>query len=196
MEKEQYKMKTKDLILAGAFIALYIAVMMMVVMTVGFVPIVYIFAPFILSVLLGPVYSLYVAKVPKFGALLVLGIVVTLFSNMIAVWFAYVWGIAITIAVELIARAGKYQSKKMYTLSYVVFALTNMGPFWTLVLSRETFLESTVAYYGEAYAQTMDALTPSWIVFAFVGMALVGGFLGAKFGQKVMKKHFDKVGIN
>ena len=50
------KLAMKDLIMAGAFIALYIVLMFGTVTATGFVPIVYILAPLILSVVLGTVY--------------------------------------------------------------------------------------------------------------------------------------------
>jgi energy-coupling factor transport system substrate-specific component len=53
MEKQTAKLTTKDFIIAGAFSALYVVLLFVVVSATGFVPIVYIFAPFILSVVLG-----------------------------------------------------------------------------------------------------------------------------------------------
>jgi energy-coupling factor transport system substrate-specific component len=65
MEKRTGKLTTKDFIIAGAFAALYVALLFVVVSATSFIPIVYLCAPFILSVVLGTVYMLYAAKIPR-----------------------------------------------------------------------------------------------------------------------------------
>ena len=51
-----------------------------------------------------------------------------------------------------------------------------------------------MTYYGQEYADTIDRLTPDWIIAVFVVLALLGGILGGMFGKKLLKKHFAKVG--
>jgi energy-coupling factor transport system substrate-specific component len=57
MEKQISKLTTKDFIIAGAFAALYVVLLFVVVSATVFIPIVYTFAPLILSVVLGPLYA-------------------------------------------------------------------------------------------------------------------------------------------
>ena len=78
--------------------------------------------------------------------------------------------------------------------SYCVFNLTSMGPFFSLRLAKDAFLSTCVTYYGQEYADTIDRLTPDWIIAVFVVLALLGGILGGMFGKKLLKKHFSKVG--
>ena len=56
MSTKTNKLKTKDLIVAGAFAALYVVVLFAVVTVMGFVPILYLIAPFVNSVILGCIY--------------------------------------------------------------------------------------------------------------------------------------------
>ena len=189
------KMKTKELILAGAFIALYVVVLSIIATVFGIVPVLYLALPFSAPIALAPIFNLYVAKVPKFGAIIALGVAVILVANMAAGITAIAWGLGVTFIAELIARSGQYQSKKKYFIAYIVFALTNIGPFFSLLFAKEKFLDNLTVFYGEEYAAKFDALTPSWIVFAFMGMALVGGVIGGIFAKRVMKKHFEKAGI-
>ena len=65
MSTKTNKLKTKDLIVAGAFAALYVVVLFVVVTVMGFVPILYLIAPFVNSVILGCIYMMYVKKCPK-----------------------------------------------------------------------------------------------------------------------------------
>ncbi len=195
MNRKTRKLKTKDLIVAGAFAALYLVVLMFGVSVLGFVPVLYLAAPFFVSVLLGPVYMLYVMKVPKTGAILILSVLVGLLTSMGGMWFSLVWAPALGLAAELIARAGKYASPKLYHASFCVFACTNMGPFWGLILAKDAFLASCVDYYGAEYAAAIDALTPGWIVLVLLAIALIGGFFGGALGRRLLSKHFKKAGV-
>ncbi|MGI6105275.1 MAG: MptD family putative ECF transporter S component [Raoultibacter sp.] len=193
--KEKKALKSKDLIVAGAFAALYVVLMFVSVSVMGFVPILYICAPLLLPIILGPVYMFFVTKVPKRGAILILGILVGLLTSMGGVWQAGVWALFISLIAELIASSGKYISKARYLLSYVVFACTNMGPFWMLLFAKSAFLEQCMLYYGADYAASLDALTPDWLIIVLIAMALVGGLVGGLFGQRLISKHFKKAGI-
>ncbi len=188
------KMGTKDLIYAGAFGAIYIVLMLIIVMGSGMIPILYILSPLTVGVICGTVYELCVLKVRKFGAALILGVLFALVaasSNIVGL----ICAILIALAAELIIKAGGYKSKKMYLLSFVVFNLNMVCPFSTLVLNREVFFEKAVGYYGQDYADQVAALTPGWIIFVLIGLALLGGIIGAVIADKLISKHFEKAGI-
>ena len=187
------KLTTKDFIIAGAFGALYAALLLAVVSATGFIPIVYLFGPFILSVVLGTVYMLYAAKIPKRWAIMILAALVGLVTSMGGMWFCIFWALLLGLAADCIANSGK-RSQKKYILSFMVFACTNIGPLWMLIISKQRFLD-VCSYYGQDYAKTIDRLTPWWIIFVFFAMAIAGGLIGGIVGSRVLKKHFEKAGI-
>ena len=189
------KLQSKDLIVAGAFAAMYLVLLMVGVSVLGVIPLLYLAAPFFISIILGPVYMLYVAKIPKRGAILILGILVGLLTSMGGVWQAAVWAIVLALIAEVIVAGGQYKSKRSYLISYIIFACSNMGPFWMLVFAKQSFLDSCAIYYGAEYAASLDALTPIWIVFVLIGIALIGGTIGGLFGRKLVNKHFKKAGV-
>jgi energy-coupling factor transport system substrate-specific component len=196
LNKTANKLKTKDLIVAGAFAALYIVVLMVAVSALGFItPITYLMAPFFVSIPLGVVYMLYVTKVPKTGAIMILAVLVGLITGMNGMWFSIVWALALGLVAELLVRAGKYRSVKLYQASFCVFAATNMAPFWGLILAKPTFLAACTEYYNAEYAAAIDALTPWWIVLVLVGIAVIGGIIGSVLGRRLLKKHFEKAGV-
>ena len=178
MMPEKDNLKTKDLIMAGAFAALYVALLFLVVSATGFVPIVYIFTPFVLSLVLGPVYMLYVTKIPKRRAIMILAALTGILTSMDGFWICLIWSLALGLAAEFIARRGTASGKKLI-LSFMVFGCTNMGPAWVLLLAKQRFLDVCAVYYGQDYAETLDSLTPWWIIFVFLAMAIAGGFIGA-----------------
>ncbi|MDR1422214.1 MAG: MptD family putative ECF transporter S component [Coriobacteriales bacterium] len=189
------KLTTRDLIIAGAFAAVYLVVLLGVVMGSGVIPILYLMCPLFLGIILGPIFSVYCTKLNKPGALLILAVLVGLVESMTGAWQGLAWAVPVGLVAELLARAGRYRSKTFYKMSYTVFALTNMGPFWIIVLARPAWLANCMKYYGADYVTTIDALTPPWIIFVFIALALVGGIIGAFLGQGLLKKHFEKAGV-
>ncbi len=190
------KLKTKDLIYAGAFAAMYIVVMFVVVMVLGFVPFLYLIAsPFAVGVVNAVVYIMYVMKVKKFGAITILGLLFGLVTTTGGHPFSIIFAIPLGIVADFIAKSGKYESKKLISLSYMVFNLTMIGPFMTLHLAKESFVQSCTDYYGEAYGEAVANLATDWLIFAQGSLAILGAFVGTLLASKLLKKHFEKAGV-
>ena len=188
------KLKTRDLIYAGAFGAVYLILMLVIVMGSGIVPVLYILSPLTVGIICATVYMLYVIKIKKFGASLILAVLFGLVSSVNSV-YALAWTVLTGIVAELIARAGKYQSKKMFMVSYWIFNLNMIGPFLMLIYAKQQFIDMCVEYYGKDYAAAVDALTPSWIIFALAGLAVVGAVIGTLLASGFIRKHFEKAGV-
>ncbi len=189
------KLKSKDLIVAGAFAALYVILLFVVVSVLGFMVVTYLAAPFVMGIVLGPVYMLYVTKVPKRGAIMILAVLVALVTSMGGAWMAGVWSVFLGLAAELIAGIGKYRSRKLLASSYAVFACSNMGPFWLLVFAKQAFLDACLAYYNQEYVTQIDAMTPPGFIVVLIILAFAGGIIGGILGSKLLKKHFVKAGV-
>ena len=107
---------------------------------------------------------------------------------------AVVGSAALGLAAEFIVRRRTPSGKKL-VVSFMVFACTNMGPAWALLLAKQRFLDVCAVYYGQDYANTLNRLTPWWIIFVFLAMSIAGGFIGGMLGSRILKKHFEKAGI-
>ena len=188
------KLKTRDLIYAGAFGAVYLILMMVIVMGSGMIPILYIFSPLTVGIICATVYMLYVIKVRKFGAILILAVLSGLASSSGSI-FTLFWCVIVGIFAELAARAGRYQSRKMFMVSFWVFNLTMVGPFLMLVYGKQQFLDMCVEYYGAEYASAIEALTPDWIILALAALAVIGAVIGTALASKLIRKHFEKAGV-
>lgn len=188
------KLKTKDFIYAGAFGAIYIILMLVVVTGTSIIPVLYMLAPFIVGCVCGTVYMLYVTKIRKFGAILILAFlfgIVTSSSSIVSL----IWALICGIVAELIGKAGKYESKKLFMSSYLVFNLTMIGPFLMLVFAKQHFIELCSQFYGLDYAAAIDRLMPGWIIFVLMGLAVAGGGVGVLLASRFAKKHFEKAGM-
>lgn len=188
------KLQTKDLIFAGAFGAIYLVLTMIVVLGSAMVPILYVLSPLIVGAVCGSVYMLCTVKVRKFGAALILGVLFALVCCSSSVP-GLIAAIACALVAELIIMLGKYKSRKMYMLSFVVFNVNMACPFMLLLYAKDMFLTRASSYYGDAYRESLSALLPDGMFFGLVALALVGGVIGAAIAGKLSKKHFEKAGI-
>ena len=145
----------------------------------------------------GSVYMLLAAKLQKFGGITIMGLVMGLFffvSGHFVLSFAA--NIICGVAADLVAAAGKYRSKKLLLASYVVFSYGLTGPILPLWFMKSAYIANLTARGKDAaYIDTLFAPinSGSFVVsmLAILICALVGGF----FGQKMLKKHFEKAGI-
>ena len=156
-QQSDKKLRTKDLIYAGAFGAVYIVLMLIVVLGTSAIPVLYILAPFTVGVVCATVYELCVLKVHKFGAALILGVLFALVAcsgNVLGMVLA----IACALAAEFIIMAGQYKSRKMFLLSFLAFNLNMVCPYTMLYFHRDEFMARSVSFYGQDYADQLATI--------------------------------------
>lgn len=184
----------KDLINVGIFTTLYFIVLFMGGM-VGYVPIFYAILPFILPILCGIPFMLFLTKVHCFGMVTLMG---TICGGLMVLtghtFIPLLTGFSFGLLADLVFRAGRYQSVKASVLGYMVFSLWIMGmlmPFWFMKDSFENLMRTSM---GAEYSDTVMALFQK-ISWSFPLMALAGGLLGGFLGLSILKKHFRRAGI-
>lgn len=188
------KMKTKDLIYAGAFGAIYLIVVMIVTSALGVIPLLYVISPFFVGILCGTIYLLYVSKVQKPGAVLLLSILFGFLAGS-TYWVSFVFIIITGLAAEIVVKIGQYKSLKMYSLAYCIFNLNMIGPFLFITFAREEYLSMAKEYYGAEHAAALSAVTPPWINLAQAALAVTGAIIGIIIARHLVKKHYEKAGI-
>ncbi|MCI5518121.1 MAG: MptD family putative ECF transporter S component [Roseburia sp.] len=197
--KHTNKLTVPDLISTGVFTALYfvlvaVATFSSVVIFPGFNNVV---LPAFCALISGSVYMLLVAKVQKFGAISIMGIVMGVFfmtSGHFIVSFAA--NIVMGIVADFVAKAGDYKSKNGILASYVIFSYGLFGPVLPMWFMKDAYVANLEArgkdasYISDLFANINQA-TFGIAVAATLICALIGGW----FGQKMIKKHFVKAGI-
>ena len=197
--KHTNKLTVPDLISTGVFTALYFvlvafATFSSVVIFPGFNNVV---LPAFCALISGSVYMLLVAKVQKFGAISIMGIVMGVFfmtSGHFIVSFAA--NIVMGIVADFVAKAGDYKSKNGILASYVIFSYGLFGPVLPMWFMKDAYVANLEArgkdasYISDLFANINQA-TFGIAVVATLICALIGGW----FGQKMIKKHFVKAGI-
>lgn len=188
------KLKVKDLVTIGVFAVIYFAVMFAVGM-MGMVPILFLVYPTVLGIVAGTIVMLFEAKVPKPWALFIFGMLTPLimFAMGHTIVLPLLSLISLLIA-EYIRKTGNYKSLKHDMLACAVFNTWICGSLMQMLLAKEKYIELTMMM-GQEYIDMLEKLiTYPHMLLVYVG-ALLGGYIGALIGKKLLRKHFEKAGI-
>ncbi len=185
------RLQTKDLITVGIFTAFYF-VMFFAVGMLGHIPFVYVLLPFLLPMICGIPFMLFLTKVKNFGMVTIMG--ATCGALMLLTGHTFVpllTGFLFGLLADLIIKAGGYQSKKLSIISYGVFSLWLLGMLVPLWVMKDAYDNMGIA--------VLNALNTSFgavIIIAGIGIAaFLGGIAGAFLGFYMLKKHFKRAGI-
>lgn len=192
-------MKTKDIITTGIYTALYFVFLCLG--TLLSVLLAYSanmkYAPAFIALLAGTVYMLLIAKTKKFGCLILMSAVISVFFFMSGHFaFSFLPNLISGILADIIAKFGKYENKLYNLISYIVFSFGNLGPVIMMWVVRDTYIEHLVAigkdtsYINEVMVNS-DFSNVAWLSLTII----IGGLLGGLFGQYMLKKHFNKAGM-
>ena len=192
------KLTVPDLISVGVFTALYFVLVTVVTFTCALLPGVgNIVLPALAALISGSVYMLLAAKLQKFGGITIMGLVMGLFffvSGHFVLSFAA--NIVCGLLADLIAARDKFRSKKLLLVSYVVFSYGLTGPILPLWFMKDAYIANLTARGKDAaYINTLFAPINNGSFVAAMAAILVCAVLGGLFGQRMMKKHFEKAGI-
>lgn len=196
--KSSNKLQAKDLVTIGIFSAIYFVVNLIVMVSGGITPLLWIFMPPILSVLCGVIYMLLVAKVQKTGAVLIMGLitgVIYVATGQFTLVLLVTFGAACIVA-EVIRKITGYKNFKGNLLGYAFFSLGMVGSPLPIWLFREDFSNQMVTQGMPAdYVATMNVVTPNWLLVVMIIATFLLAFVGGLIGKAILKKHFEKAGM-
>lgn len=189
------KLNAKDLINIGIFTAIYFVLFFATGM-IGYIPVMLIFLPLLCPFITGIPFMLFLTKVKTFGMVTIMGTILGLLMFISGhTWTILVLGALCGLAGDLILKSGGYKGWKTSVIGYVVFSEWIIGAMIPLFFMRDIYFAEMRSGYGDTYADTVMALTPSWVFAAMIVMIVVGATAGAYLGRSVLKKHFKRVGI-
>lgn len=193
-----YKMQTRDYISCGIFALIYTVVTFVVGAITQSNPFTFLFMPMAAAVFSGPVYMLYVAKIPKRGSVILLGVIAGLLSFFGGMfWMMGVFFVLFGIIADCICAIGKHKSSKLNLLSYVFFAISPSGGHVAMFLLQSQF-DEFMQSKGDIsmFEENINLVAENWWVAALIVVgSMVCGFIGGLLGNKMMKKHFERAGI-
>ena len=177
---EQKKLQTKDFISIGIFSLIYSVVAFVVGGIAQMTPLTFPLMPACIALFTGTVFMLYVAKIPKRGALTCLGVIggILLFITgmfwMMSLFFV-LFGIA----------------------AYCILALAPFGAYVPMALLPAQF-DAFMKKKGNtaAFEQIIHTIgTSVWVLPAMIAITLLCAILGGLIGKRILRKHFEKAGI-
>ncbi len=188
-----------NLVTVGIFTALYFLATAIMTFTVGtLIPVVgMVLLPAATALVAGSIYFLLMAKVPKFGGVTAMGLVMGLFffaSGHFVLSFAA--NMVCGVVADLVAKAGAYRSRLLNLVSYVVFSFGLTGPILPMWLMKDAYVANLVARGKDAaYIDAFFAGINSTTAVVCAVATLVCAVLGGLFGRYVMERHLKKANL-
>jgi energy-coupling factor transport system substrate-specific component len=195
--QKQKGLSVKNLVTIGIFAAIYFVVLMAGGIIFGSNPVLTFYMPMGIALLCGPVYLLLIAKVPKHGPVIILGIVLGLIFFATGMhWGMNIAFMVLGIVADLTAGTRKFVSVNMNILSYLIFSLPPVGSYLIFFLDRDGWV-STMLGKGTAqgYIDTMIVSGPNWLLPIIIIGTLLTALISGLIGRALLKKQFEKAGI-
>lgn len=197
IEKESRGLSVRDLITTGIFTALFAAATMVGGAFFAPNPVLTYWLPPVVALLTAPVYMFLIAKVPKHGPILILGILMGIFMFVTGMY--WMWSVAYVIcalAAELISGIGKFKSMNLNILGYVIFSLNPLASYAMMWINQKEYVSYLLNKGTEqAYMDTMIATAQNWMLPTIVISTILLALAGALLGKHLLHKQFEKAGI-
>lgn len=190
-------LSVKDLVTTGIFTALVFVFILIGGMFFATNPVLTFFMPAGSGLLAGPAFLLMIAKVQKRWSLSIMGVVIGILWFVTGMHWAFVLGyLLMAIVADFVAGAGKYRSKKLNSLAYILFSLGSTGTYILFFVDPNGWAQTMLGNGTEqSYIDTMQATANIGILIAMFAAVLITSAISAFVGCKLLKKQFEKAGI-
>lgn len=190
-------LSVKDLVTTGIFTALVFVFILIGGMFFATNPVLTFFMPAGSGLLAGPAFLLMIAKVQKRWSLSIMGVVIGILWFVTGMHWAFVLSyLLMAIVADFVAGAGKYRSKKLNSLAYILFSLGSTGTYILFFVDPNGWAQTMLGNGTEqSYIDTMQATANTGILVAMFAAVLITSAISAFVGCKLLKKQFEKAGI-
>lgn len=196
--RQTNSLQTKDFISIGIFSLIYFVIAFSIGGIAQMTPVTFPFMPMIVALFTGSIFMLYTAKIPKRGAISILGILsgILLFVTGMF-WMMSAFFVVFGFVADFIVSSGDFKSFKRSLIAYCVFALAPMGAYVPMAVMPEQF-DKFMRKKGDfsSFAEVINAIgVNKWAIPAMIAGTIICALIGGFIGKKLLKKHFEKAGI-
>lgn len=187
------KLKMKDIATIGIFSALLFVVTMLAGALMGISMTLNMYSVAVVAVLSAPLFMLIMAKVHKKGAVILSCAIVGILWGLFGGIFVLIWMLALGIVGEVLASISNYQSYKVLTVSFGLYAVA-----YYLGAIAPLYYYPAYAYglgYPEETANALIQAAHTPAGYIAIPVTLVAIVLGSVLAKKMLKKHFEKAGV-
>ena len=177
-------LSVKDLVTTGIFTALVFVFILIGGMFFATNPVLTFFMPAGSGLLAGPAFLLMIAKVQKRWSLSIMGVVIGILWFVTGMHWAFVLGyLLMAIVADFVAGAGKYRSKKLNSLAYILFSLGSTGTYILFFVDPNGWAQTMLGNGTEqSYIDTMQATANTGILVAMFAAVLITSAISAFVG--------------
>lgn len=197
MMNQNRKLTGKDVIAIGIYSAIYFVLNFAVMMT-GFIPLLWILLAGTTAILTGIPFLLMAVKVPKPGAILIMGVITALLyfvTGQFTVLILITMLIACVLS-EAFRCITKYALKfKNLAVAFILFSYGMTGSPLALFVYRESFLAQISETMSQEYVTAISSYVTTPMLILLLVSPIVGGFVGALIAKGIFRKHFKKAGV-
>ncbi len=191
-------LQTRDYISIGVFSLIYFVIAFVIGGIAQMTPVTFPFMPMAVAFFAGSVFMLYVSKIPKHGSISILGILAGILLFVTGMfWMMSVFFVIFGFIADFVCSTGSFRSFKRNLLAYCIFALSPMGAYVPMVLIPAQF-DEFMQRKGDVSSFTgiiNDIRANWWAIPLMISGTLICAVIGGFIGKKMLKKHFEKVGI-
>lgn len=190
------KLKIQDFISIGIYTAIYFLVVVIAMLILRFTIPAFnsVLIPSATALFAGIVYLLVIHRIPRFGAITIMGSVMGLFFLVSGHFpLSFLPNIVCAVAADLIQYRTKLTDKVRVMLSYTVFSFGLMGPVLPLWFMKNAYVDSLIARGKDGvYIDKVFAPITTGTFYFCTAAVIICSILGILIGQKLYEKHFDK----
>ena len=197
MNKDKKTLTAKDLIATGVFSVLLLLAAMITGGPLAAIPTLTFYFPIGAAILAGPIFMLFIAKVPKQGALAIVGVLLCILGTLTGMHWGMNFGFLIcAILAAVIAGIGRFKIPVWNLLAYIVYCFGPMGTYFVFFFNKESWVsfmlkKGTEQEYIDKMSEVATATTIIIMIFGTIVVATLSGLLGLR----LMRKQFVKAGI-
>lgn len=190
------KYEVKDLINIGIYTALHFICIFIIAM-LGFIPQMFVIAGIFEGFLGAIPIMIFLVKAKKPGMLTIMGILLGLITFLMGrPWPCILFGLGAGLITDILWGIAKYKNMKIAPICCGLMMIWLGGMGLPLFFGyRDSYLANLEQGYGKEYVEVIKSLTPDWMFYGSIVIAIVGGILGGLFAKRILRKHIEKANM-
>lgn len=147
--------------------------------------------------MLAAVYLLMLAKVQKRWAVAIFGTILCIVWFVTGMHWAMALGyLVMGVIADLAAGSGNYQSRKVYSLSYILLSLGGTASYLVFFANPDGWARTMLGNGTEqSYIDAMRSAGSAWILIVMLAGTVLAAALSAFVSCKMLNRQFEKAGI-
>lgn len=189
-------LKVQELISSGVYATVYFFVVFIATMILRFTVPTFnsLLIPALSALLSGVVYLMVVNRVPKFGAITIVGSIMGVFFLVFGYFpLAFLPSVVFPLLADIVQNKTKLADKVKLFTSYTLFSFGLTGPILPLWFMKEAYIESLLKRGKDmSYVNSVFEPITTGTFFISMGLTVIFSIIGLMIGQKIYNKHFAK----